>query len=213
VSEDPREAAQPAPELREPEAPARRRRRAQWLLAIAAVVFVALWGWTELRLRASREALHTLEAEMGVLDGQVRRERLRDRLQTRRSGTAVAGLVRVDMSQPDEDDGAKGRVFVDYAGDRVFGFFDGLDPSAGGMTYQLWFVPSGHPPQSIGRVSFGAHGDGVLAASEISAEAIPGIFRLTLEPQGGALMPSGPEILRGSLDFDEEMDDEDADAE
>lgn len=209
MSEEPRDSAPPDSELREPQASDRRRRRAQWLLAIAAVVAFALWGWTELRLRASREALHTLEAEMGVLDGQVRRERLRDRLQTRRSGTAVAGLVRVDMTQPDEDDGAKGRLFIDYAGDRVFGFFDGLDPSAGGMTYQLWFVPSGRPPQSIGRVRFDPDGDGVLAASEISAEATPGVFRVTLEPQGGALMPSGPEILRGSLDLDEDTEDAD----
>jgi hypothetical protein len=183
----------------------RRRRRAQWLLAMAAVVFFAMWGWTELRLRAARETLRTLEAEM-VLDGQVRRERLRDRLQTRRSGTAAAGLVRVNMTEPGVDDGAKGRVFIDYTVDRVFGFFEDLDPGTGGMTYQLWFVPSGRPPESIGRVSFDEHGDGLLAASDISTEATTGVFRLTLEPQGGALMPSGPEILRGTLELDDDQE-------
>jgi cytochrome c-type biogenesis protein CcmH/NrfF len=201
---------QQAQRASEPEPPLddRRRRRALWLLAIAAVVFLALWGWTELRLRAAQEVLETLEAEKGVLDGQVRRERLRDRLQTRRSGTTAAGLVRVNMTEPGVDDGAMGRILIDFAGERVFGVFDDLDPDTSGMTYQLWFVPSGRAPEGIGRVSFDEHGDGLLAASGISTEATTGVFRLTLEAQGGALMPSGPEILRGTLELDDDEGEE-----
>lgn len=39
----------------------------RWLLAIAAIVFLAMWGWRELSMRAARERVESREAEIRQL--------------------------------------------------------------------------------------------------------------------------------------------------
>lgn len=173
--------------------------RLTWLATFAAVLFLALWGWTELRLRAEREAARSIEAEKGTLEGAVQRSAFRDKLHQRRSGIAMPELARVRLAPQDSKAEARGNLFIDHGSGRVFAFFEGLDASSRGMTHQLWFSPVGGPPESLGRFESDETGEAVLTTSNFPPEAASGEFRLTLEQAGGALVPTGREILRGSL--------------
>lgn len=173
--------------------------RLTFLFALAAVMFLALWAWTELRLRAEREITRSVEAEKTVLEGEARRSGLREQLRSRRTGTALADLVMARMSPADESVESKGRVYVDMGSGRVFGFFEGLDSSRPGMTYQLWFRPVSGPPESIGTVTFDDEGDAIITGSGFPADHVTGEFVLTLEQAAGALVPTGRDVLRGRL--------------
>lgn len=170
------------------------------VFAMGALLFFALWAWTELRLRAEREITRSVEAEKSVLEGEANRRSLRSSLRGRRTGIAGDGLSKVAMSPANESVEARGRVYVESGSGRVFAFFEGLDESRPGMTYQLWFRPVGDPPESVGTVIFDEEGDGIVTSTGLPAESVTGEFVLTLEQAGGALVPTGPDVLRGSLE-------------
>lgn len=171
------------------------------VFAMAALLFLALWAWTELRLRAEREITRSVEAEKSVLEGEAnRRSGIRSSLRGRRTGITGGGLSKVAMSPANESVEARGRVYVESGSGRVFGFFEGLDESRPGMTYQLWFRPVGDPPESVGTVAFDEEGDGIVTSTGLPADSVTGEFVLTLEQAGGALVPTGPDVLRGSLE-------------
>lgn len=181
-------------------AQSRVRERLTLVFALAAVLFLALWAWTELRLRAEREITRSVEAEKSMLEGEARRSGIRDRLRGRRTGMSLDALTKVAMTPADESVEARGRVYVEGGSGRVFGFFQGLDDSRPGMSYQLWFRPVSAAPESVGTVVFDEDGDGIVTSTGLPADSVTGEFVLTLEQSGGALVPTGPDVLRGSLE-------------
>ncbi len=173
--------------------------RLAWFFAISTLLFLALWAWTELRLQAEREITRSVEAEKNVLEGETQRLSVREQLRGRRTGIALSKPLKVSMTSADEGATTRGRVYLDAGSGRVFGFFEGMDASRPGMTYQLWFQPVGGAPGSVGTVEFDEEGDGVVAASGFPPNQSAGQFVLTLEQSGGALVPTGPDVLRGEL--------------
>ena len=178
----------------------RGRSRLTWFFALAALLFLALWAWSELRLRAERELTRTVEAEKNVLEGEARHAGIRDRLKGRRSGAPLEAPTKVVMSPVGDSEGPGGRIFIDGSSGRIFGFFERLDTSREGLTYQLWFRPVAGPPESVGTVAFDAEGDGIVTSPGLPADHVTGEFVLTLEHTGGALVPTGPDVLRGALE-------------
>lgn len=170
-------------------------------------MFLALWAWSELRLRAEREITRSIEAEKSVLEGEARRSGIRAQLTGRRTGISLEALRKVVMSPADDSVEAEGRIFVDGANGRIFGFFEGLDTSREGLTYQLWFRPVDDPPESVGTVAFDEEGDGIVTSPGLPADHVTGDFVLTLEHTGGALVPTGPDVLRGSLEREGDVED------
>lgn len=186
----------------------RSQKRITWFFALVALLLLALWAWTELRLRAEREVTRSVQAEKSVLEGEAQRSGIRERLRDRRTGISLATLSKIAMSPADESSDAKGRVYVDGGSGRVFGFFEGLDVSRTGMSYQLWFQPVNDPPESVGTVVFDDEGDGIVTSTGLAPDYVTGQFVLTLEQEGGALVPTGPDVLRGTLDAPSETDPE-----
>lgn len=172
-----------------------RSKRLTRVLALMSVLFLALWAWTEMRLRAEREETRSVAAEKGTLEGESHRSAFREKLESRRSG-GEPDISKVVMQPPGESGDISGRVFVDHTSGRVFGLFRGLDGARSGMTYQLWFYPERGAPVSMGQVGVDEEGEGVAASTE-TVQSPTGEFRLTLEQSGGALVPTGQEILRG----------------
>lgn len=100
----------------------RSQKRITWFFALVALLLLALWAWTELRLRAEREVTRSVQAEKSVLEGEAQRSGIRERLRDRRTGISLATLSKIAMSPADESSDAKGRVYVDGGSGRVFGF-------------------------------------------------------------------------------------------
>jgi anti-sigma-K factor RskA len=71
-----------------------------------------------------------------------------------------------------------------------------LDP---GMSYQLWFVPEGGAPASAGVFWPDAKGNAtmMMPLAPIPPKA-PKAFAVTVEADGGAPAPTGPEVLVGN---------------
>lgn len=188
-------------EAREADPPKdRAQARLIWFFALTTLLFLALWAWTELRLRAEREITRSVEAEKSVLEGEAQLSGMRERFRSRRTGISLAGLSKVTMSAVEQDAEARGRVYLDGTSGRIFGFFEGLDTSRGEMTYQLWLRPVENPPESVGTVTFDQDGEGIVTSTGLPPGNVTGEFVLTLEQSGGALVPTGRDILRGSLE-------------
>ncbi|MDX1582628.1 MAG: anti-sigma factor [Thermoanaerobaculia bacterium] len=174
--------------------------RFTWISLLAALLFLSLWAWAELRLRAARDEARSIAARAGALESEARPS-VRDRIDHEISKGEPPRLEKVMMSSvSDEEIDAEGRIYVDPDDGRVFGFIHGLDPSVPGMTYQLWYLPDDAPPEGLGRLVFDEEGEAVVTSTGFPAESTSGEFSLTLEHASGALAPTGREILQGNFE-------------
>ncbi len=165
--------------------------RPRWLLTAAAAAFLlALWGITELRVRALREETLALRAQVDQLT--------LERAQLAETMAALSGSTRtIPMSGQAAAPKADGHVFLDTVQHRAFAFFHALPENPAGKTYQLWIMRADQPgPQSGGVFNADARGNASLALQNLSVETIAG-FAVTLEPKGGAPAPTGEKFLVG----------------
>ncbi len=75
-----------------------------------------------------------------------------------------------------------------------------LDPAPDDKTYQLWLVPDGQPPRSLGTFS-GAFGTRSDAVRRLGARgAAKAMLQVTIEPEGGSpFAPTGEVVYSGRL--------------
>lgn len=75
-----------------------------------------------------------------------------------------------------------------------------LDPAPDGKTYQLWLVPDGQPPRSLGTFN-GAFGTRSEAIRKLGPKgAAKATLQVTLEPEGGSpFAPTGEVVYSGRL--------------
>ncbi|MES1242064.1 MAG: anti-sigma factor [Acidobacteriota bacterium] len=211
--EIPREApAAPAPTLAPPAgrvamvaAP-----RRSWPLALAASLALVLGGLSAwlVQQRAAQEV--TIEALRSELDGERRKadqalseaSRMKQGMERMRTNFALVTAPAVTVSPLHPTGGpsrARGMLFVAPDHQHWYMAVHDLPPAAPGRDYQLWWVADG------GTFSGGTFDTRAGEKMELSSETMPANTRdvmITLEAEGGAQAPSGPEILRAAGVYD-----------
>lgn len=188
----------------------RRTGRASWPLALAAslaLVLGGLSGWL-LQQRAAQEVtIETLRAE---LEGERRKadqalaeaNQVKQGMERMRTNFALvtAPAVTVSPLHPKgEPSRARGMLFVAPDHQHWYMAVHDLPPAAPGRDYQLWWVADG------GTFSGGTFDTRPGETMELSSETMPENTRdvmITLEAEGGAQAPTGPEVLRAAGVYD-----------
>ena len=146
-------------------------------LAAAAILFLALWGWRELAIRAAREGIASRDAEIRRLT--VENTRLADqvaRLNFEMSVFTMPGTKAFTVTAP--GNGAA-RVFVNRQGQGV-AIIDNLPENASEKSYELWVVRSDQPkPQSVTVFDMPAAGGKTIQLEHLPALSVIKNFSVT----------------------------------
>ncbi|HVT44436.1 MAG TPA: anti-sigma factor [Thermoanaerobaculia bacterium] len=172
----------------------------RWWLAAAAVYFVALFAWSELRVQAHREHLLALEATAQRLTEENQRlQRSTEALRTQIASIAGPQTSMIALAGRELAPSASGRVFLDAGSRRAFVFFHDLPPNAQDRSYQLWIIPKEPAsPMSAGVFDPGQDGRATLVVENLPAATEIQGLAVTVEPKGGVSAPSGAMILSSS---------------
>jgi len=158
-----------------------------WAVAAAAVVMAGFAGavW-----RTQRAEMDVLRAELAVI-----------RSAAAAGDSVVAALLGpevhvVSLSRAGSEPAA--RVFWNHTSNQFIVMAFDLPPSPPGRTYQLWALPAGRAPLSMGTFDPGADGrvTAILPVSrEITDAGLIDACGVTLEPAGGSPQPTeGPRL-------------------
>ncbi|HVT02750.1 MAG TPA: anti-sigma factor [Thermoanaerobaculia bacterium] len=169
-----------------------------WWLATAATFFMALFGWSELRLRAAREQISEIQATSRSLDEDNRRLAEKNQSMSARM-QSMAGVEMIAMKPMPPAPKATGRAFMDPVTHRAVVVLANLPMSEENRCYQLWIMPRGSStPVSAG--TFEVHDSRGTEMMEI--RDLPTDFAglaVTAEPRGGMPAPTGEKYLAGFL--------------
>lgn len=179
--------------------------RRSWPLALAAslaLVLGGLSGWLVQQRAAQEVTIETLRSE---LEGERRKSeqalaeanQVSQRMERMRTNFALvtAPAVTVSPLHPTgEPSQARGMLFVAPDHQHWYMAVHDLPPAAPGRDYQLWWVADGGRTFSGGTFDTRA-GEKMELSSETMPPDIRGV-KITLEAEGGAQAPTGPEILR-----------------
>jgi anti-sigma-K factor RskA len=177
-----------------------RRRVRPWWLATAAIFFIALFAWSELRVRAEREKLAATQAAVRTLASEnellARKNAL---IAAQVAALSASGTRTIGLSGQEVAPAASARVFLDAPQRRAFVFFHNLPPNGEAKSYQLWIIPKNAPaPQSIGVFDVDAAGEASMVIQNLPVATEIKALAVTLEPKGGLKAPSGKMVLMGS---------------
>jgi hypothetical protein len=184
--------------------------RRSWPLALAAslaLVLGGLSGWLVQQRAAQEVTIETLRSE---LEGERRKadqalaeaNQAGQRMERMRTNFALvtAPAVTVSPLHPTaEPSKARGMLFVAPDHQHWYMAVHDLPPAAPGRDYQLWWVADG------GTFSGGTFDTRPGEKMELSSETMPPDTRdvkITLEAEGGAQAPTGPEILHAAGVYD-----------
>ena len=206
IGPQPVPAARPIPVAREMPRPAPRMtppppRRRVWPLALAASLLLILGGLCGWLLQQRAEQAVKIEILQAELAGERRKSeqsvsQVRQEMERLRQTFALvtSPAVTVTPLHPvGEPSAARGILFVAADHQHWYLAVQDLPPAAPGRDYQLWWVAGGTP------VSGGTFEARAREKVELSSETMPANTRdvkITLEPEGGAPAPTGPEVLR-----------------
>lgn len=177
--------------------------KARWAVpvgwfATAAVFFLALFGWSELRLRALHEELKVLETEKVAISSENMRlaneaQIAHERLDTMRSASQLFPLAAAENTTR-----AHANAFIDRTRHRAVVVFENLDPNDSSHSYQLWIIRGDlKPPMSAAVFDADADGRAEIEVSDMPPELSVAGLAVTLEPRGGLATPSGKVLLHG----------------
>ena len=170
-----------------------------WWLATAATFFIAMFLWSELRLRALRERVNELVTARQHLDSEKNLINSRaEKLQAQLDAMAAASTRSIQLSGQEAQPSASARVFLDAPNRRAFVFFHGLPQNSGDQSYQLWIIRSDQPaPIGVGVFDVSPSGEGRISLENLPVDTDIKAFAVTLEPRGGVPAPTTPLVLLG----------------
>lgn len=166
--------------------------RRPWWLAVAAMFFLALWGWREIGVRAQRESAESQRAEIERL----RQENTLLTQRTEKLSAEMAALSAHDtrtiaLSGQEIAPSASAKVFLEPNRRRAIVFFHALPANPTDKSYQLWIIRADQPkPMSAGVFDITASGNASIVIENLPvATEIKGLA-VTLEPKGGVEQPT-----------------------
>jgi cell division protein FtsB len=171
---------------------ARRRFGGAWWLATAATLFLALWGWRELAVRAEREKIATQQAEIRRLaEENDRLAQRNDKLSAEMAALASRETRTIALSGQQVAPAASARVFLEPEKRRAVVFFYNLPANAKDKSYQLWIIRGDQPkPQSAGVFDVTTGGNATISIENLPVSTEIKALAVTLEPRGGAAQPT-----------------------
>jgi len=161
-----------------------------WWLATAATMFLALWGWREMAVRAQRAHANSQEAEIRSLqeENQVLRQRT-EKLSSEMASLAAAETRTISLSGQEVAPAATAKAFV--TGRRVVVFFQNLPANPDDKSYQLWIIRADQPkPMSAGIFDVKKDGSASIAIENLPVDTPIKGLAVTLEPKGGVAQPT-----------------------
>jgi anti-sigma-K factor RskA len=157
----------------------------RWWLATAATLFLALWGWRELDVRASRARETAQRAEIARLQQQ------NGRLSSEIAALASADTRTIALSGQEIAPRASAKVFLEPDRRRALVFFHDLPANAGDKSYQLWIIRAAEPkPVSAGVFDVTESGKASIVIENLPLETELKALAVTLEPKGGVAQPT-----------------------
>jgi anti-sigma-K factor RskA len=154
---------------------------------------VVLAGFAGVVWRAQRAELADLRSELAALRASVEA-----------GDPVVAALFGPEVhmvalsAAGDEPDA---RVFWNHTNNQFIVIAFDLPPAPPGRTYQLWAMPAGQAPLSMGTFETNAEGRGTAilpVSAEITAAGFIDACGMTLEPAGGSAQPTESPRLTGT---------------
>ncbi|HYC91276.1 MAG TPA: anti-sigma factor [Thermoanaerobaculia bacterium] len=150
----------------------------RWWLATAATLFLALWGWRELDVRAGRAEIVRLQQQNSRLSAEI-------------AALASADTRTITLSGQEIAPSASAKVFLQPDRRRALVFFHDLPANPGDTSYQLWIIRAGQPkPASAGIFDVTASGKASIVIENLPVETEIEALAVTLEPRGGVVQPT-----------------------
>lgn len=172
----------------------------RWLSAAAILVLVALFGWSQLRLREFEDQLVSVRDQQSALASE--NERLteaNDKLSEQIAAIASSSTRTISLSGQEIAPAASARVFLDEPNRRAFVFFDNLPENADDKSYQLWIIRADKAdPESAGVFDASPDGRARIVVENLPVNTEIKALAVTLEPEGGVPAPTGEMVLLGS---------------
>lgn len=165
-----------------------------WWLAVAATLFLALWGWRELGIRVAQERDASQRAEIDRL--RLENEQLTEQ-RAKLSGelAALATSSRtIELTGQEVAPAASAKVFIQPDRRRALVFFHDLPVNAADKSYQLWII-RGDQPVSAGVFDVGADGRASLSVENLPVDTEIKGLAVTLEPKGGVAQPTNTRFI------------------
>jgi anti-sigma-K factor RskA len=173
-----------------------------WWLATAATFLLALFLWSELRLRAVKERVAELEtARLQLSEENSRVNQKAMTLESQLAAIAAQSTRSIQLSGQEAAPSASARVFLDSQQRRAFVFFEGLPPNSGDKSYQLWIIPggAGAAPMGAGVFDVSPDGEGRVVLENLPLNTEMKALAVTLEPRGGVGAPTTTPVLVGGV--------------
>lgn len=162
-----------------------RSRANRWWLATAATLFLALWGWRELDVRAGRGREAAQRAEIARLQHQ------NGRLSAEIAALASADTRTIALSGQEIAPSASAKVFLEPDRRRALVFFHDLPANPGDKSYQLWIIRADQPaPMSAGVFDVTESGKASVVIENLPVGTELKALAVTLEPKGGVAQPT-----------------------
>ena len=163
----------------------------RWGLATAATIFLALWGWREIGIRAMREHARSQQADIERLDDERRvLELQRDKLASAVASLAAANTQTISLTGAKMSPSAAAKVFMDSDKHRAVVVFANLPDCPNDKSYQLWIIRGDQPkPQSAGVFDV-EKGNATITIENLPVMTEIKGLAVTMEPRGGVEQPT-----------------------
>jgi len=171
---------------------AHRFRMKPWWLATAATLFLALWGWRELSVRALHEKVIEQDAEIRRLsETNGRLSSHNEKLNSEMSEIASPKTRTIALAGQEVSPAATARVFLEPGRRRAVVFFYNMPVNPGDKSYQLWILRSDSPkPQSAGVFDVAPTGQASITVENLPVDLPIKGLAVTMEPRGGGEQPT-----------------------
>ena len=170
----------------------RRFRGSPWWLATAATLFLALWGWRELSVRALHEKLVEQDAEIRRLSETNDRLTSRsEKINSEMAEMASPQTRMIALAGQQVSPSAAARVYLEPSRRRAVVFFYNMPANPDDKSYQLWIIRADQPnPQSAGVFDASPTGQASISIENLPVDTPIKALAVTMEPRGGVAQPT-----------------------
>jgi len=163
-----------------------------WWLATAATLFLALWGWRELGIRAAREHIKSQRAEVQQLEEEnLRLTQRNEKLSGELSALSSPNTRTISLAGQQASPSSSAKVFLEPKQRRAVVFFYNLPANPANKSYQLWIIRADQPkPQSAGVFDVTSNGNATISIENLPVATEIKALAVTLEAKGGVAQPT-----------------------